>query len=57
MEMETAAIYGLGRLLGHHCLALNAVVANRVSQTFSQNVQGAVEKLIQRFLQTFADDL
>jgi uridine phosphorylase len=57
MEMETAAIYGLGRLLGHQCLALNAVVANRVSQTFSQNVQAAVEKLIQRFLQTFADDL
>ncbi|MFM7645832.1 MAG: nucleoside phosphorylase [Sphingomonadales bacterium] len=57
MEMETAAIYGLGRLLGHHCLALNAVVANRVSQTFSTNVNAAVEKLIQRFLQTFADAL
>jgi uridine phosphorylase len=57
MEMETAAIYGLGRLLGHHCLALNAVVANRVSQTFSANVNAAVEKLIQRFLQTFADAL
>src|SRR5690349_6772739 len=29
-EMETSAIYGLGRLLGHHCLSLSAIVANRV---------------------------
>lgn len=55
MEMETAAIYGLGRLLGHRCLALNAVVANRVTQTFSTDVPAAVDALIQRFLQTFAD--
>jgi uridine phosphorylase len=55
MEMETSALYGLGRLLGHRCLALNAVVANRVSQTFSEDVNGAVENLIQRFLRTFAD--
>jgi uridine phosphorylase len=57
MEMETAAIYGLGRLLGHQCLALNAVVANRVSQTFSENINAAVEKLIQHFLRTFAEEL
>lgn len=57
MEMETAAIYGLGRLLGHQCLALNAVVANRVAKTFSTNVNAAVENLIQRFLRTFADAL
>jgi uridine phosphorylase len=57
MEMETAAIYGLGRLLGHQCLALNAVVANRVSQTFSEYINAAVEKLIQHFLRTFAEAL
>ena len=57
MEMETAAIYGLGRLLGHQCLALNAVVANRVSQTFSENINAAVDKLIQHFLRTFAETL
>lgn len=57
MEMETAAIYGLGRLLGHHCLALNAVVANRITQTFSENVNAAVEKLIMQFLRTFAEKL
>jgi uridine phosphorylase len=50
-EMETSAIYGLGRLLGHHCLSLNAVVANRVSQEFSKNGAAAVENLIQQSLQ------
>lgn len=54
-EMETSAIYGLGRLLGHNCLALNAIVANRVQQTFSKDGKAAVENLIRKFIQTFAD--
>ena len=45
-EMETSAIYGLGRLLGHHCLSLNAIVANRVEKQFSNDGQLAVENLI-----------
>lgn len=49
-EMETSAIYGLGRLMGHQCLALNAVVANRVVKGFSKNGASAVENLIQKSL-------
>lgn len=49
-EMETSAIYGLGRLLGHHCLSLNAVVANRVTKTFSKDGTAAVENLIVKAL-------
>ncbi|HVU54739.1 MAG TPA: nucleoside phosphorylase [Puia sp.] len=45
-EMETAGIYGLGKLLGHHCLSLSAIVANRISKTFSSDGNKAVEKLI-----------
>ncbi len=45
-EMETSAIYGLGRLLGHHCLSLNAIVANRIEKEFSKDGQLAVERLI-----------
>ncbi len=56
-EMETSAIYGLGRLMGHHCLAVNAIVANRVKQEFSKDGKAAVEKLIQRFLQIFSEQL
>ena len=46
LEMETAAIYGLGKLLGHHCLSLNAIIANRASGTFSEDPYKAVDKLI-----------
>ncbi|MBM3413062.1 MAG: phosphorylase [Bacteroidetes bacterium] len=53
-EMETAAIYGLGRLMGHQCLALNVIVANRVTQTFSDNAPLYIDKLIQEFLTTFS---
>ena len=36
-EMETSAIYGLGKLLGHYFLSLNAIIANRVSKEFSKD--------------------
>jgi uridine phosphorylase len=51
-EMETSAIYGLGKLLGHNCLAINAIVANRVQQEFSKDGKAAVEKLIIKFVET-----
>jgi len=49
-EMETSAIFGLGRLLGHHCLALNAIVANRVRQEFTKDGTAVVESLIRQSL-------
>lgn len=45
-EMETSAIYGLGKILGHHCLSLNAIVANRVTREFSADGKKAVENLV-----------
>lgn len=56
-EMETSAIYGLGKLLGHNCLAVNAIVANRVVKEFSKDGKAAVEKLIIKFIETFADNM
>jgi uridine phosphorylase len=50
-EMETAGIYGLGKVLGHHCLSLSAIVANRVSKEFSKDGDAAVERLINRTLE------
>ncbi len=50
-EMETSAIYGLGNLLGHHCLSLNAIVANRVTREFSKDGQAAVDNLISKALE------
>ncbi|WP_366183369.1 nucleoside phosphorylase [Flavobacterium ovatum] len=46
LEMETAAIYGLSALLGHHAISLNAIIANRTNGTFSSAPNLAIEKLI-----------
>ena len=56
-EMETSAIYGLSRLLGHNCLSLNAVIANRVSKEFSKDGKAAVEKLIIRVLEIVSQNV
>jgi uridine phosphorylase len=56
-EMETSAIYGLGKLLGHNCLALNAIVANRVKKEFSKDALAAVEKLIVKMLEIVSDSI
>ena len=50
-EMETAGIYGMGKLLGHHCLSLSAIVANRISKEFSKNGNAAVDSLIKKALE------
>lgn len=49
-EMETSAIYGLGKLLGHHCLSLNAIIANRQTKTFAENVSLVIDQMIQKSL-------
>ena len=54
-EMETSAIYGLGRLLAHQCLSLNVIVANRISKEFSKDSGIAVENLIKQSLQIITD--
>jgi uridine phosphorylase len=56
-EMETSAIYGLGKLMGHHCLAINAIVANRITKEFSKDAKTTIEKLILRFLEIFSGNL
>jgi uridine phosphorylase len=56
-EMETSAIYGLSKLLGHQCLSLNAVIANRVRKEFSKDGKAAVEKLIVRVLEIVSKNI
>lgn len=46
LEMETSAIYGLSKLLGHHAISLNAIIANRASGTFSKHPEKIIEDLI-----------
>ncbi|MDP2088079.1 MAG: nucleoside phosphorylase [Flavobacteriaceae bacterium] len=46
LEMETSAIYGLSKLLGHNACSMNAIIANRANKTFSENPYKPVEELI-----------
>ena len=55
LEMETSAIYGLGKLMGHNCLSLNAIIANRANGTFSADPYKAVDALIQYALGKLAE--
>ncbi|WP_103068576.1 nucleoside phosphorylase [Aquimarina sediminis] len=46
LEMETAGIYGIAKLLGHKAISMNAIIANRATGEFSQTPKKTVEKLI-----------
>ena len=46
LEMETSAIYGLSKLLGHHACSMNAIIANRALGTFSENPDKVISDLI-----------
>jgi len=46
LEMETAGIYGLAKLLGHKAVSMNAILANRATGDFSENPDRIVDDLI-----------
>lgn len=46
LEMETSAIYGLAKLLGHNAASMNAIIANRANGTFSVDPYKVVNDLI-----------
>lgn len=51
LEMETSAIYGLSKLLGHNAVSMNAIIANRANGTFSENPSKIVADLIKYTLE------
>ena len=55
LEMETATIYGLGKLLGHNTCSLNCIIANRANGEFSNDPYASVEKLIKYTLDKLAE--
>ena len=55
LEMETSGIYGLAALLGHHAISLNAILANRATQTFSASPNKTVARLITTTLNIIAN--
>ncbi len=55
LEMETSAIYGLSKLLGHHACSMNAIIANRANGTFSKDYAKVVDDLILYTLDKLAE--
>jgi len=54
MEMETAGIYLLSSLLGHRALSVNAILANRITGTFSTQPDVVVDSMIEKCLEKIA---
>lgn len=51
-EMETAAYYAFGRMLGHEMLSVNAIIANRIKNKFAKDPDKVVDSLIKKVLNT-----
>ncbi|WP_347841117.1 nucleoside phosphorylase [uncultured Draconibacterium sp.] len=45
-EMESSAIYGLSKMLGHNALTVCLIIANRVTLTANENYREEMKKLI-----------
>lgn len=50
LEMETAGIYALANMFGHHAISINAILASRVKEEFSANPQEVVDQAIRYIL-------
>lgn len=55
-EMETSALYGLGKVLGHETLTICVIIANRISKQFSRNYKPLMENLIKTVLERVSAD-
>jgi len=49
-EMECSAIYGLGKLLGHHALTVCIIIANRISRDASSDYKPVMKRLVTKIL-------
>lgn len=51
-EMETAALYGLGKILGHNCCSISTVIDNRATNTASRSMETDIEHMVKTALET-----
>lgn len=49
-EMESSAIYGLSRMLGHKAITVCLIIANRIALTANENYRDEMKKLIKKVL-------
>lgn len=53
-EMETSALFGLSRLLGHAAISCNVILGNRIKKTFVNDPYAEVERMLQVQLERIA---
>ena len=56
-EMESSAIYGLSKMLGHEALTVCLIIANRVNLTANQNYRVEMKKLISLVLERLTTEI
>lgn len=49
-EMETGAMYGLAKILGHNCCSINAIVANRITNEHTNKGEETMNRMIETVL-------
>jgi uridine phosphorylase len=55
-EMESSAIYGLSKLLGHKAITICALIANRVTREANENYKPVMERLVRLVLEKITSD-
>lgn len=53
LEMETAGIYAMAKLLGHKALSISAIVAHRLQNKFSTQADEVIDNIIKKVLDRF----
>jgi uridine phosphorylase len=56
IEMETAGLYGLGKLFNFEVISINAILAHRLDGSFSDCMDKTVETMIVKALDIICDD-
>lgn len=51
LEMETSALFGLSKLLGHHALTLCVAIANRKRHGYNPDYKSAIKRLVELALE------
>lgn len=54
-EMESSALYGLGKMMGHNCLTICVAIANRVTEKFASDYHPYVRKLVLNTLERLSE--
>jgi uridine phosphorylase len=53
--METSALFGLSKLLGHHAITACAIIANRIKKQYSKDYKVTVDKLVKIILERLTE--